>query len=133
MSERIIDVALVDGLRAEGTNGKHLVIMDEPVDDGGTDLGLTPVQLFLSAMGGCAVITMRLYAQRKGWDLQDAKVQVTLKRPDRGEKFPPKLTQSITLVGELDDEQRERLRQIAGRCPVHRLTDGPLETEEVLA
>lgn len=133
MSERIIDVALVEGLRAEGTNGKHVVVMDEPVEDGGTDQGLTPVQLFLSAMGGCAVITMRLYAQRKGWDLRDAQVQVTLVRPNPGEKFAPKLTQAITLVGDLDDGQRERLRQIAGRCPVHRLTDGPLETEEVLA
>lgn len=132
MSERIIDVALVEGLRAEGTNGRHVVVMDEPVESGGTDRGLTPVQLFLSSLGGCAVITMRLYAQRKGWDLQDAKVQVTLLRPGRGEKSPPKITQAVTLVGDLDDAQRERLRQIAGRCPVHRLTEGPLKTEEVL-
>ena len=107
--------------------------MDEPVADGGTDGGLTPVQLFLSSLGGCAVITMRLYAQRKGWDLKDAKVRVTLVRPEPGEKFAPRLTQTITLEGDLDEAQRERLRQIAGRCPVHRLTDGPLETEEVLA
>lgn len=133
MSERIIDVTLVEGLRAEGTDGKHVIIADEPLDDGGTDLGMTPVQLFLTAMGGCSAITMRLYAQRKGWDLQDAKVKVTLVRPDRGEKFAPRLTQAITLVGDLDDAQRERLRQIAGRCPVHRLTEGALETEEVLA
>ena len=132
MSERIIDVGLVEGLRAEGTDGRHVVVLDEPLAAGGTDMGMTPVQLFLSAMGGCAVITMRLYAQRKGWDLADAKVRVTLVRPAPGEKLPPRLTQEITLEGDLDDAQRERLRTIAGRCPVHRLTDGPLETEEIL-
>lgn len=133
MNERIIDVALVEGLRAEGTDGRHVVVMDEPLDDGGTDRGLTPVQLFLSAMGGCAVITMRLYAQRKGWPLKDARVRVVLTRPGPGEKADPTLVQEITLEGDLDDAQRERLRQIAGRCPVHRLTDGPLQTREVLA
>ena len=133
MNERTMEVALVEGLRAEGTDGRHVVVMDEPLEDGGTDQGLTPVQLFLSAMGGCAVITMRLYAQRKGWDLKDAKVRVVLRRPEPGEKLTPTLVQEITLEGELDEAQRERLRQIAGRCPVHRLTDGPLETQEILA
>ena len=133
MDERIIDVALVDGFNAEGTDGKHIVVFDEPEKDGGTDLGMTPMQVFLSSLGGCAVITMRMYANRKGWDLQDAKVEVRLVQPERGSKEPPRITQTVTLVGDLDDEQRERLRQIAGRCPVHRIVDGPLETQEVLA
>lgn len=132
MSERIIDVTLGEGLRAEGAYGKHVLVMDEPVEDGGTDAGLTPVQTLLSAMGGCSVITMRLYARRKGWDLKGARVRVRLVRPGPGERFAPRLTQEIALEGELDDEQRERLRTIAGRCPVHRLMDGPLETEEIL-
>ena len=133
MNERVVEVALIEGLHAEGRTEKHTVTLDEPVEDGGTDLGMTPMQAFLSAMGGCAVITMRMYADRKGWNLEDAKVEVRLVRPERGEKDPPRLTQTITLVGDLDDGQRERLRQIAGRCPVHRVVDGPLETEEVLA
>jgi len=132
MNERIVDVTLREGLRAEGAYGRHVLVMDEPVEDGGTDAGLTPVQAFLSAMGGCSVITMRLYAQRKGWDLANATVRVRLVRPGPGEHFTPRLTQEITLEGDLDGEQRERLRTIAGRCPVHRLTEGPLETEEIL-
>jgi len=133
MNERIIDVALHEGLRAEATNGSHVLVFDEPVEDGGTDAGMTPVQAFLASLGACAVITMRLYAQRKEWDLKDAKVRVRLVRPERGSKEPPKLTQTIEIEGDLDEEQRERLRVIAGRCPVHRLVDSPLETEEILA
>ena len=133
MNERVVDVALVEGLHAEGRTGKHTVTFDEPVDDGGTDLGMTPMQGLLASLGACAVITMRMYADRKGWNLEDARVEVRLVRPERGQKEPPRLTQTVTLVGDLDDGQRERLRQIAGRCPVHRIVDGPLETEEVLA
>ena len=133
MNERIIDVHLVEGVRAEGTDGRHTVAFDEPEDEGGTDTGLTPVQVFLASLGACAVITMRLYAERKGWDLRDARVRVHLVRPPPGSKEQPRLTQTITLEGDLAEDQRERLREIAGRCPVHRLVDGPLETLEVLA
>jgi putative redox protein len=133
MNERIADVELVEGLRAEALIGKHVVILDEPEKDGGTDMGPTPVQNLLAALGGCSVITMRLYSQRKGWDLQGARVRVRLVRPEKGENGAPKFTQEIELQGDLDDEQRERLRVIAGRCPVHRLLDGPVESEEILA
>ncbi len=132
MNERVAEVELVEGLRAEGRAGNHVVILDEPEKDGGTDQGPTPMQGLLAALGGCSVITMRLYAQRKGWKLEGAKARVRLVRPEKGEKGPPKLTQEIELTGDLDDEQRERLRTIAGRCPVHRIIDGPVESEEIL-
>jgi putative redox protein len=131
MNERIIDVALVEGLRAHGTDGNHVMVFDEPIAAGGTDQGPTPVQAFLGSLGACAVITIRLYADRKGWDLKDASVKVTLTRPGGNET--PRLVQEVHLEGDLDEAQRERLRVIAGRCPVHRLVDGPLETTEVLA
>jgi len=130
MDERVIDVRLIEGLRAQGTDGRHAVIFDEPLAAGGSDQGLTPVQVFLASLGACAAITMRLYAQRKGWDLGDAQVKVHLVRP--GGNATPRITQEITLSGALDAEQRQRLLEIAGRCPVHRLVDGPLETEERL-
>lgn len=133
MNERIVDVILGDALRAEATDGKHVVVFDEPIKDGGTDTGPTPVQVFLSALGSCSVITMRMYARRKGWDLIDAKAKVRLVRPEPGRAFTPRITQEITLEGDLDETQRARLLQIAGRCSVHRLVDGPLETEERFA
>ena len=128
--DRIVNVRLIEGYRAEGTDGEHVVTMDEPADAGGTNAGMTPVQHLLLALGGCSAITVRMYAQRKAWPLDDVSVTVKLYRP-QGET--PRVVQELTFEGDLDDEQRERLRIIAGRCPVHKLVDGPLETEERFA
>ena len=129
-ADRVVNVRLVEGYRAEAGDGRHRVTLDEPEAAGGTDAGMTPVQLLLVALGGCSAITVRMYAQRKGWPLEDVSVDVKLYRPARE---TPRIVQEVTLVGPLDDEQRKRLCEIAGRCPVHKLVDGPLETEERLA
>ena len=126
-----VSVKLVEGLRAEATDGRHAVVLDEPVEEGGTDRGMTPTRLFLVSLGSCAVITARLYAKRKGWKLEGMEVKVRMERP--GGDVPPRIEQEITLRGDLDDEQRERLRVIAGRCPVHRLVTEPVEMTERLA
>ena len=129
-ADRVVTVQLVGKFETEGRDDVHVVTMDEPESAGGTNLGTTPLRLFGMSLGGCAVITMRMYAERKGWDLKGAKVTVRV-RPGRG-KDPARVVQEIELDGDLDDEQRERLRIIAGRCPVHRIMDGPTESEERL-
>ena len=129
--DRQVTVELVEGYRAEARAGTHGVTMDEPLDQGGTDQGPTPIQLLLTSLGGCSAITMRLYAERKGWDLRGAKVAVKLYRGKP--KDTPRIVQEIELEGDLAEDQRQRLLEIAGRCPVHRLVDGPLETEERFA
>lgn len=129
-ADREVNVRLLEGYRAEATDGHHVVALDEPKDAGGTDAGMTPVQLLLTALGGCSAITVRMYAKRKGWPLEDVSVDVKLYRPARE---TPRIVQEVKLVGALDDEQRQRLLDIAGRCPVHKLVDGPLETEERFA
>jgi len=128
--DREVNVRLLEGYRVEATDGHHSVTLDEPTDAGGTDAGMTPVQLLLVSLGGCSAITVRMYAQRKGWPLEDVSVAVKLYRPTRE---TPRIVQEVTLVGALDEEQRQRLLDIAGRCPVHKLVDGPLETEERFA
>ncbi len=130
-ADQVVRVRLEGGFYTEGLSGPHVVAMDEPESVGGTFRGPTPMRMLLLALGGCSAITLRLYASRKGWDLRSVDVAVTL-TPARG-KEPARLEQELTLDGDLDDEQRARLLEIAGRCPVHKLLEGPVVTDERLA
>lgn len=102
------------GLAQRITVGSHTLIGDEPLDSGGADAGPTPSQLLLAALGGCIAMTLRLYADRKGWPLGD--VQVELDGRDENGRYV--VVRRLTLEGDLDAEQRARLTDIAGRCPV---------------
>ncbi len=120
-------------LEVKATDGTHNGVMDEPVDKGGKGAGLSPRQTVLAALGGCTAMTLKLYSARKGWPLEDVAVRVTLEEPERSaEDQTKRFTQHVELIGDLDDAQRERLQQIAGRCPVHRILEGPNAFEEVL-
>lgn len=120
--------------RVDARAGKHVTVMDEPATvEGGTDMGPTPMEVMLASLAGCTAVTLKLYTARKGWPLEDVDVEVHLEPAERGNKDSvAKITQTVTLKGDLDDEQRARLLQIAGRCPVHRIMDGPVAFEEHL-
>ena len=91
---------------------------------------MSTYEALLLSLGSCSAITLQMYAERKGWPLESARVRVTLQKADK--ERPNRIEQHVTLTGPLDDEQRERLRLIAGRCPVHRTLEGPIEFEEFL-
>jgi putative redox protein len=103
----------------------HLLIADEPISEGGTDLGFTPDELLLSALGACTAITLRMYADRKGWQLTDVKVNLNIER--NKEKQTTAMTREIQLIGNLSEEERKRLLQIANACPVHKTLTNPIE------
>lgn len=84
----------------------------------------------LFSLGSCTAITLQMYADRKGWPLETARVRLTLEKADKEQ--PNRIEQHVTLEGALDDDQRERLRLIAGRCPIHKILEGPTEFEEFL-
>jgi putative redox protein len=98
--------------------GGHELIVDEPKEVGGTDTGPRPTQLLAASLAGCTAITVELYAARKGWDV--GAVEVTVEMSYEG-PVPSSFAVSLALPEELGDEQRERLRAIAARCPVHRV------------
>lgn len=106
--------------------GQHRLLADEP-SPVGSDAGPTPYDLLLAGLGACTSMTVRMYADRKGWPLE--RVQVTLRHErihaeDCAECETKKgwishIDRTIELFGDLDDEQRQKLLAIAERCPVH--------------
>jgi putative redox protein len=108
------------GLAVQIEAGPHVLRGDEPAELGGLDSGLTPQELLLAALGACASITLRMYATRKGWPLRDASVSLTASTVD-GVYV---IRRQLVIEGDLDDDQRARLEEIANRCPVHRAITG---------
>jgi putative redox protein len=117
-------------LRVDASNGTNAFTMDEPVDKGGDGVGMTPMETMLSSLAGCTAMTLKLYSARKGWPLEHVNIKLTYE--PAGKDTPHRFHQAVELVGDLDAEQRDRLLQIAGRCPVHRALEGPCEFEEEL-
>ncbi len=103
-----------DDYRVDIRAGHHTLVSDEPEKIGGKDAGPAPFQLLLSALGSCTAITLRMYAKRKEWPLESAEVAMRhLKDGDTA-----RIERILTLIGDLTDEQRARLADIAERTPV---------------
>jgi putative redox protein len=107
---------------------KHEVVADEPQQNGGDDAGPSPQELLAASLASCTAITIEMYARRKGWEIGDVSVDVDYEPAQRGS--PTKFKMVLNLPKELPEEQRERLMQIAAKCPVHRTLEGEVMFEE---
>lgn len=114
------------GYRAEISAGGHTLIADEPIEFGGTDQGPTPYDYLAAALGTCTAMTIRMYADRRGWPLDAVTVRLRHSRDhqkdcegcDMESVGIDQLARSIDLSGDLTEEQRAGLLTIADRCPV---------------
>jgi len=102
---------------------------DEPVEVGGLASGPSPYELLSAGLAACTVMTLNLYATRKGWDLAGLQVEVAHDRIDGADRF----TRQIRFGDFLDETQRARLLEMADRCPVHRTLDGGAEIVTLVA
>jgi putative redox protein len=115
-------------LRHELEIRDHSLTADEPKDKGGGDTGPSPQELLAASLASCTAITIEMYANRKGWDIGDVVVDVDYEPAQRGS--PTKFEMKVKLPKELPEEQRQRLLQIAARCPVHRTLEGEVMFDE---
>ncbi len=100
----------------------HQLTVDEPLEAGGHDAAPNPQELLAVSLASCTAITMEMYAARKGWDIGHVEVDVEYSPAERG--CPTKFELVMRLPDDLPEEQAERLRVIAAKCPVHRALDG---------
>lgn len=103
--------------------GPHAMIADEPVESGGNDCGPQPHDFLLAGLGACTSMTLRMYAERKGFALEQVKVHLTRRKDGAVEE----MTREITLIGDLDDGTRQKLLEIANKCPVHKTLTGEIK------
>jgi uncharacterized OsmC-like protein len=118
----------------------YTLITDEPLDAGGEGAGPDPYSLLLAALGSCISMTVTLYARRKGWPLERVTVRLRQQRihgadcvecMEKTEGFVHRIERSIEFAGNLSDEQRARLQEIAHKCPVHRTLTSPIVITEL--
>jgi putative redox protein len=100
----------------------HELTVDEPVQAGGQDAGPSPQELLAVSLASCTAITIEMYAARKGWDIGHVEVAVEYSPAERG--CPTKFELVVRMPDDLPEDQVERLRVIAAKCPVHRVLDG---------
>ncbi|HWB64004.1 MAG TPA: OsmC family protein [Chitinophagales bacterium] len=106
------------------TTSTNTFIADEPEEKGGKNEGPNPQEIFLASLGACTCATLRMYADRKEMKLDSVYVELILERDE--EKNETNISRQITLTGNLSDEEKKRLMQIADKCPVHKIMSNPI-------
>lgn len=120
------------------TAGQHAFVADEPPEANGENLGPSPYELLLWALGACTSMTLLMYARRKGWDVQEISVHLTHDRvhaqdsdePHVGTARIDRIRREISVRGRLSEEETQRLLELAGRCPVHKTITGQPRVED---
>lgn len=131
-SDRAVTRTRSGTFRTDVAIRNHTLVADEPVSVGGENAGPTPYDYLVAGLGACTSMTLQMYAGRKEWPLEEARVRLKHRKLhaedcekdcDQGDERLDVVDREIELIGPLDDDQRARLMEIADRCPVHRTLD----------
>jgi len=118
--------------KTEIRSATHVLIADEPVSSGGSDLGFTPEELLAASLGACTSVTLRMYADRKGWsELTSIQVEVDFKRDIATNTAY--IDRRILLTGNIAPERQERLLAIANKCPIHQTLTNTVNIRTAIA
>jgi uncharacterized OsmC-like protein len=123
------------GFRTDVEVGGHHLVVDEPIAVGGEDAGPTPYEMLLAGLGACTVMTLRIYADRRKWPLERARVTLQHRKVhaedcvdcDKRDAKMDVIDRIVFLEGQLNEEQRAKLIEIAERCPVHQTLKGKIQ------
>ena len=107
--------------------GQHRLIADEPASMGGADAGPAPFDYLMSGLGACTSMTLRMYAERKELPLTQISVELSHEKIELDGSKRDRITRRLHLTGALSPEQRQRLLEIAGKCPVHKALSGSID------
>ncbi len=129
MRAAVVTTAAPGKFRQTVRVGTHTLIADEPVAAGGDDAGIAPHEWIFAGLGACTSMTLKAYAERKGWPLEE--VEVTVHGEQDGGAFV--LSRAIRVKGNLTPEQHARLLEIAEKCPVHKSLTGPIRIESTIS
>jgi putative redox protein len=135
-----VTVRSLNGLKTQIEMSGHGIIADEPESAGGEGAGPDPYGLLLGSLGACTSMTLLIYARRKGWPLESVEVVLVHNRVyakdcldcETKEGKVDEIRRRIRLDGPLDLEQRNRLMEIAAKCPVHRTLTGEIKVRDTL-
>ncbi len=108
----------------------NTLVSDEPLVNGGLDMGFNPFELLASALASCTCATLKMYANRKEWVIEKIAVDVTFER--NTEENTSTFERTISFVGKLNDEQKQRLLAIANVCPVHKIFASPIIVNTII-
>ena len=105
----------------------HLLTADEPLDNGGKDSGPTPTELVLSGLAACTASTLRMYVDKKGWEVDriDLEVSISIEKTETGQISH--IQTYLSILGNVSADQKERMLEIARKCPLYRLLTNPVE------
>jgi putative redox protein len=110
------------------SNGTHQITADEPIEDGGQDKGLNPFELILAGLAACTTATLKMYADRKTWNIKKIDITITMIENEKVQAIKT----DITIDGDFSEEQKARLLVIAKKCPVHKLLSMGNQIETIL-
>jgi putative redox protein len=108
----------------------NIVIADEPQEVGGKNLGFSPSELLASALASCTLITLRMYIDRKQWDVTEINISVDFEK--NTEQNISLLSRKIEIIGNVDEAQKERLLKIANSCPIHKTLTNTIQIQTTL-